>query len=253
MTTMTLTPRPSTRSVILSIDPSSTVTAVLRSDANGARAVRTQAGRLPASAPFVMEDSEAALTGPISYTVIETTGWGSPASGVTALDLPASVFEVTMAMAPVLSATPHLVTGYTASRTSHTTLHEVIGRADPVASVGPLGTRTGTLTLFCTGYDAARVVERVYSRSQVVLLRQAAYAGMDMYHVTTQVTMEPESIETDRWRVSVDYTEVAYPPGDQIGTLGWSIDDLTATGLRVSGVPLVYPTVADLTLGPVGA
>lgn len=247
MTTITATPQPATASVALAIAPTATVTQVLRTDANGIKAVRTQAGQLPTAGAFAIVDNEAALTGAITYTVVSTAG----ASTTTALDLTQDAW-LTVPVAPAYSQRVDLVTGASPARASLSTVHQVIDRADPVVTLGPLGLRAGTLELWCSSYQAARALEAVYASGEVVQLRQDV-PGMDMYHVTTGTAPAPVSVNTTprRWLLTVSFVEVAYPLGAQVGTLGWSVDDVTAAYSTVAAVALAYPTVNDLTIGPV--
>lgn len=248
MTTLLATPQPATASVALTLTPTSSVTAILRTDANGIAPVRAQVGQLPAVSPTVLVDNEAALVGPISYTVVG----GGGASASTALDLAEQwlTVPVTPARSERLDAAVGL-TGYTSTRSSRSTVHEVIDRADPVVSLGPLGLRTGTLEAWCPTLAAARALEVAYDRGEVVQLRQDV-PGLDMYHVATGVRATPDAAATEprRWLLSVDYVEVAWPTGDQLGTLGWSVDDVTATYPTVTAVTQAYATVNDLTIGP---
>lgn len=256
MTTITATPDPDTASVVLLVTPTATVTSLLRSDANGTHPVRTLAGVLPITGPVVVTDYEASLAGTITYT----TSGATPAAGAavtTALDL-----DQQWLMVPVVpqwslqvDAAPPArnpgVLDFTGQRTSASTVHQVIGRADPLVALGPLLLRTGTLEVWCAGLAQARTLEAAYDRGEVVLLRQQV-PGLDLYHVATQtaIAADPALTVPRRWHLTVTYAEVDWPPGDQVGTLGWSIDDVTATYATVSVVALTYATINDLTVGP---
>lgn len=246
MTTITATPQPATASVALTITPTATVTQVLRTDANGIAPVRTQAGVLPTAGSFAVVDYEAALTGTVNYTVVSTAG----ASTSTALELTGDAW-LTVPTAPAYSQRLDLVTGATLGRTALSAVHHVIDRPDPVVTIGPLGLRAGTLELWCPTYEAARALEAVYASGEIVQLRQDV-PGMDMYHVATDTSAAPASELTTprRWLLAVTFVEVAYPIGNQIGTLGWSIDDVTAAHPTVAALALAYPTVNALTIGP---
>lgn len=106
-------------------------------------------------------------------------------------------------------ATPTLVLDYAAPRESGSVAHRVMGRADPVHALGPLRTREGTLQAFyATAADADAAV-RLHEASRV-MLRDSDDPTLDMYYVPRSVTRSPtsEKTATQRWVVTVDYTEV---------------------------------------------
>lgn len=245
MTTLTATAQPDTASIALTLKPTGLVTAIMRTDANGARPVRAQAGQLPTSSATVLIDNEAALDGTVTYTVVG----GGGASASTAIDIGEA--WLTVPVTPLRSGRLDLVTGYDGARASRTVVHQVIGRADPMVTLGPLELRTGALEVWCSTAAAARALELVYDRGEVVQLRQEI-AGLDMYHVATATRVAPDPAQTDprRWVLTVDYVEVQWPTGDQLGTLGWSVDDVSATYPTIMALAATYPTVNDLTIGP---
>lgn len=247
MTAITVTPRPDTAQVAIEVTPAAgtTVTAVVRADANGARPVRVVPGQLPASGAFALVDDEAALTGPITYTVADGAAGASAAT-----ELGVGGYRLTLPVAPAWSEVAELITGYSAERVSTTTVHQVIDRPDPLLALGELAPRRGSLDVRCASYAHARGVEAVYNRGEVVLLRQAPFAGMDMYHAAIRTRLEPHANPQAReWTLTVDYQEVAYPVGDRVGTLGWDINDATSSAPTVSALAVAWPTVNALTVG----
>lgn len=247
MTTLTATPQPATASVLLVLAPTSTVTQILRTDASGIRPVRTLPDQLPTASPTVLTDNEASLTGTVTYTVVDG---GAGASAATALDLAEEwlTVPVTPAWSMRLDAggSPGVLE-HSGQRESHSTVLTVIDRADPLVNLGPLGLRTGSFEVWCPTAAAARGWEAVYERGEVVQLRQTI-GGLDLYHVAVRTRIDPDQ---GRWRLTVEYVEVAWPAGDQSGTLGWSVDDVTATYPTVAVLTASYATVNDLTIGPV--
>lgn len=249
MTTLTAIPQPATASIALDLEPTGTVTQILRTDARGIAPVRTLPGQLPTSSPTVLVDNEAALTGTVTYTVVG----GGGASATTALDLAQEWLTVPVTPAwsqqvdaPLNGVPVPGLTGFTAEREASSTILAVIGRPAPLVNLGPLRLRTGNVDVWCPDAASAMAWAAIYDRGEVVLLRQTI-PGLDMYHVATRTRVDPD--ET-RWRLSIEYREVALPAGDQVGTLGWSIDDVTATYATVAAVTATYPTVNDLTIGP---
>lgn len=243
---ITATAQPLTASVLLEVTATGTVAEVIRTDGNGMAPVRTLAGDLPDTGTIILSDYEAALVGLITYTV--TDGTDTETASVTlAADLPWLFVPVV----PNYSAQVEMVTGYTAERGSLSTIHDVVGRPDPVVTVGRLGYRRGTLEVWCATYEAAADVVGVYERGQVVMLRQATFAGLDMYHTPTSLAVEPYPDETGtrRWRVSVQYVEVTRPTAALAGSLGWSFADVAAGWATFSTLAAAFEDFDALTVG----
>lgn len=247
MTTFTATWEASTGSVLLEITPTSSVSAILRSDANGVASVRTLTGTLPSASAIVTRDAECA-NGSVTYTVVDA---GSGAEET--LTVPITGPRLGCVVLPETLVTPTLVTGYTEQRESSTTVHWIIGRDDPIVSLGPLRKRTGDLTVWCEDYATAREVVAVYAPAEVVMLRQATHVGMDMYHVATgavRVDIEDANTSPRRWKVTVPYAEVAIPSDDLRGTIGWDWTDVATTYSSWYEVAAAWTSWADFTAGP---
>lgn len=115
----------------------------------------------------------------------------------------------TVAPGGSVNSTPSLVLDYSAPRESASVEHPILGRPDPVHAVGPLRTRKGSLELFYPTLALARAAERLHEASRV-MLRDTEFPELDMYYVPRTVALAPtqERTATQRWRLSVDYTEV---------------------------------------------
>jgi hypothetical protein len=247
MTTIVATPQPATASITLTITPTASVTGIVRTDANGTHPVRVQAGQLPSSAPFVVTDNEAALVGPVSY-IVQAGAAGASVS--TALNVHDQVW-LTIPVAPAHSQLVDLNTNATTTRESLATVHDVIDRADPIVTLGPLKLRGGSLQLWCATYMDGRELEALYDTGQVVLLRQDV-PGLDMYHVTTGTALAPANDSAPRrWFLDVAFREVAWPLGNQVGTLGWKFSDVTSSYSTFTTLMVEYATFNDLQIGPV--
>ena len=217
-----------------------------RSDANGLRAVRLYEDQNPLSGSLIVTDYEAALTGPITYTVTTT----ETATDTTALDL-----DETWLMVPVTpqhSVEVALVTGYGEASEAGSTVHRIIG-GRATLTLRPLGSREGTLGIWCPDYPSAAAVRAVYGRGEVVLLRQPDHAGLDLYHAATgrvSITPHDDATQPRRWQVEVEYTEAGVPTDPLSGALGWDY----ATGLErnatYAGDLAEFPTYADRLIGP---
>jgi len=281
MTTVQLTPDPTRAAVVLLIRgaPAGTVT-INRVDANGSRPVRQMPGQKVIAGAVAVVDYEPALAGrppvtlPAAYPgggvypgqVIPADPWGpqpkplirydvltsdgkrtSATTSLVGVDFP----QLQVAQVPQLRRALQSVTGYSAERATTTTVHQVIGRVDPVVTIGKMRLRTGTLTAWCADHAAAQAVEALAGRGQLLLLRQPTHAGLDLYFSATRTSVTPDSNATERrrWTVSLDYVETAPPRGDLMGSLGWDFDTVADAG-SFAALVATYDTFTDLTVGP---
>lgn len=197
-------------------------TTIYRTDANGTSVpVREDAGGQDVSGGnMTLTDWEAALVADVTYEVVD--GLGATATTTTAhtgtqielgawLTLP--VTAVPSAGTPPLAVELALVTDYDAAAESTGTMHQVIGRTDKIGNPGPLSTRTGTLEIYAGDYPTAKAVRDLLAPGVVGMFRQPTNLGMDLYFTATRVEEAPRPEETDpvRWRVAVQFEEVAVP------------------------------------------
>ena len=249
-TTITATPQPATASVLLEVTDDTTPAAfsLLRSDVTGIRPVRLYPLQDLDSGSLIVTDYEAALTGPIIYTVATES---ASASTTTTLDVDADWLNVPVA--PQHSEQLELVTGLTEASEAMSTAHKIIDREDTVLTLRPLRNRAGTLELWCSTYAKARAVRAVYNRGEVVLYRQSAHPGLDMYHAATgKVSVEPAAEETTprRWVVRVEFTEQRPPSAPLMGALGWNYGADLERNPTYAASALEFPTYADRLIGP---
>jgi hypothetical protein len=143
------------------------------------------------------------------------------------------------------------ITGFNAVREAATTVHRPLGRADALVVMGKLGTRMGTMEIFCSSYADARKFERVFERGEIVQLRQRV-ANMDMYFTVTSIPVAPYAVngETNtKWAMTVQYVEVRRPIGNLAGALGWTFDAMTAQFASFDAATAFFPTFDSMTLG----
>lgn len=102
------------------------------------------------------------------------------------------------------------VTEYAEDSQSNGSLHQIVGRADPIANPGPLALRAGTFDILCTSYLAADAVRQLVAQGDVAQLRQPTHEGLDLYFVAQSVRIAPapEVSSPRRWVASVQYAEV---------------------------------------------
>lgn len=152
---------------------------------------------------------------------------------------------------PQYSEQVETVTQFSANREATTTIHRPLGRADALVVMGKLGTRTGTMEIFCREYADARKLERVFERGEIVQLRQRV-EGMDMYFTVTGIPVSPYAVngeDATRWAMNINYIEVRRPIGTLAGALGWTFDALAADIPSFDEVTDVFDDFDALTLG----
>lgn len=194
---------------------------------------------------LILIDYEAAA-GINSYSVVETLDTGAAATVELELDAPWLLVPVL----PNYSEKVRTITNYGSQRQAQSTVHSVIGRADPLVAFGVLGDRTGTLEIFADSLAQARALETVFNRGEVVMLKQNVDA-MDMYFAATSTTINPYSVEGEKetkYSLSVSYTELKRPIGNLAGALGWTFNELALFYASFDEVTMKFATFNDLTI-----
>jgi hypothetical protein len=236
-------------SVRIIITGTDTVTSIVRADRNGTRPVRGRVALLPRAAPFDVFDFEAGIAGPLNYRI--TTSTGTVVETWATFDLPGAPAPLpifTLPSVPEYCVTAEMVTGITAPRESSTTLHEIIGRPDPVAALGGLRSRRGRLSVWCADYASARELESLLERGQVVHYRQGEHSGLDMYFLVK--ALEPVYGEdSEEWIMNIDYAQVSAPAGDVLTDPTWTFAALAAAGGTFANVAAEYDNFSQLTVG----
>lgn len=112
--------------------------------------------------------------------------------------------------AAAVAVTPALVTEWSEDRAHRTTVHWVIGRADPVvttASGSGFDYRSGSWQVWCANEaDALRVLE--VCASPVVMLTDPTRPAANLYAVVHRARSDPAGPDKNRWLVAADFTEV---------------------------------------------
>lgn len=252
-----LTPRPDLAAMIVDVDTDGlTLTSLWRDDANGSAPVRTGEGVLPSAAPPVLFDYDLALaphpaigTSWVRYTATFADGPTVTASFTGWAD-EISESRVHVPVWPTRSAWVRLITNYDARRRSGNTIHEVIDRPDPAVTLAPLRTRGGTLELWAESYVDAAALAAVHELRHVLMLRQTAHAGLDMFYVVDgDVAVSPYAVaDPIRWAVRVPYLEVARPTGPLLENLGWTFADVRVEFATFADLPGEFGTFADLAV-----
>lgn len=257
MVTITATPEPNYSAVRVEItadDGDELILGVFRSvNGTGGDAVRTQVDQLPATFPLVLRDYEAPFGADVRYTLnyqSETEPLAIELSNIVTLQPAAGVSVVlTVVGQPAIQAQLPLELTFNASNRPEVTLHYPIGDTHPRYVLGPVRAREGSMTALVRGYAVQPILD-VYNARQPVLLRQAAYAGLDLYHVATDVRHRPATASGSVWFVEVDFAEIAYPTMPLVGAVGWTYLELRNAHDTYAEVAATYPTYADLFIGP---
>jgi hypothetical protein len=132
---------------------------------------------------------------------------GPKASPGVWLTLPATYVA---GVSPPVNVAVLAVTTYDEDRESGGSLHRIINRPDPIANPGPLSDRSGTMTIWCDSYAAAKRIGDVLAAGDVGLVRQPDFPGLDVYFTPRRVSVRTAGARL-RWTVQLAYEEVAAP------------------------------------------
>jgi hypothetical protein len=180
-----------------------------RTDRNGTHPVRlkkTQDFR----GGIAVRDYEPALFGDVTYTLRS----GSTVEEVsTSLDGSLSQFAaedvLTFVARPEHRFIPDLTLSFEPTRESKATVHDIVGRSTPIVIQGPMGSRRGTLEFLALDSEQANAADALQELQGPFLFRFSEGILRDLYlvPVSTSVSLA----ENYRWRVRIEYVEVAYP------------------------------------------
>lgn len=196
-------------------------------------------------------DGNTTDTGTETYAWTGTTNNSTSTLSVFIPSTPVTQPFIHLPVLPQYRAELDAVTDYDATRDAVSTRHEVVDRADPIYRLGPQRTRQGTLQVWASDYETALLVEAIFTHSEVAMLRQPDYPGMDMYFIPERTRLSPgtASVEGQRWSVEVGFVEVLAPTGPLQGAAGWTFDNVAAYATFLD-VRASFATFSDLTVGP---
>lgn len=193
-------------------DTSVTIT---REDANAGagRPVRAPlAGSRPLAGAYAVTDAEAALVGPVVYTVTDVTG--ATATATVTLGLAGARPRVADVRLPSTALELDAITGYESRAAAGSVVHWPAGRTDPVVVTGPgRRTREGRLTVWCPDYATAGALVQLATPTAPLMLRQPDHPGMDMYFRALDAEPRAEQLLAGGWcwLVELGYVETAPP------------------------------------------
>lgn len=258
--------------LVISNPSGNTVGSIVRSDPNGTRTVRVESGVLPSTAAsLVVSDYEYPLLygATITYTVYSpasvalgslTIGPGQPG-----FNTERGLATITVPQRPATSVELNDQDGFNGSpitrwddaREARHTVHQIVGREDPVVVLQKAATRTGTIEINCPDLPTAQRIEATLAQAQVFDLRQSDQRSLDLYFVPTSIavahseddwtpsapgTGQPER----RWIVTVAFTEVGWPTGYVTPVNVWTWNDVVAAHGDWNAVMATYRSWANL-------
>lgn len=227
--------------VTLTITPTEEITSIGRNDSNGATTVRVPPGTFPRTTPVTLIDWEASIRGVVNYWTNAAAG----ATGTTVTAFTKAPYLVTP-LRPSQSLELEAVGDYSAGRTSLGTVYQVPDRPDPLAALGRLTARTGTLSIWCADHATAALREAVLDMTGVAMLKTPDQAGMDMYFITNG-TDKAENEDGRSWTLSVDYTEVSRPTSP-INSSAWTFGTVAASYGSFANLSSSYEDFEGLSL-----
>lgn len=228
---------------------------ITRLDRAGASLVRQLPNQESSAGLLSVVDYEVPLAGPIRFELDGVDALGGSVTVSATVDLGGTGRPVvTVPLRPAIRADLGAgdLVDYDATRSSRSVRHEILGASDDVVILRPMSLRAGTVTFRVEDYSTALEVDRVLSAAEVVLIRQAPFAGLDSYATVDQVRVAPihDDLDPLPWSVAATYRETTSPAGGLLGAAGWTVADLAALGVTVADVPALFSTVYDLTVGP---
>ncbi len=249
-----------------------------RTDANGTNIVRQYDGAQAAGGVLDVTDAEWSWIGPWTdthgvpqspfYAATDAAGATATAPFPDPMDVPdtpviTAVQYPTIAVSRWVAAgspwiPPPVITDYGAETDSLSTVHQIVGRRDPVVILDQLRTRTGSFTVWCAHHQQAAWVRDALSGPYTYLLRQGDHLGMDMYFTVASVSLAPldraylgAGSAPRRWALTVTYTEVRNDPAlTLLGATTWTWDDVAYTYDSWASVRDAYDSWADVIVGP---
>lgn len=223
---------------------------ITRSDVSGNGAVRLMPGQEPLAGSMTITDYEPALTGTITYTVLDSSEDEATDTATLAGLITNPVLVV--AVRPQYRVEATAVVGYDHTRETAAVVHNPLGRTDPIVVFGALRNRQGAVSMFAATFADAKAIENVVATGDAVLLRQVDHAGMDGYFIATSsnVSVFQAENETVLWQVSVEFVSVDAPDMPLLGAAGWTWADVIENYATVADMQLAFATFNELTVGP---
>lgn len=192
------------------------------------------------SSQLLLSDFEAA-SGDVAYTA---------ESGVQGITWSIGAPWLFLPQLPAYSVRIKSLLEYSAGGTSLGSVHQLLGREDPVAILRGMSTRSGTLKLYCGTFAEAWTVVEASKRGEVLMLRQPEHEGMDMYFTATSYGIPTLATNAGKSVFAVDlaYIELGRPDGDMSSALGWTFTTLAAAWPTFAIAKKKYRTFQDMLL-----
>lgn len=193
-----------------------------RVDANGLHPVRLE-NQLPLNQEIVIDDFEAAMAGPVTYSLFSETSSTTHTLQAPGYQLPL----VHCVINPVQRYRLDNVATISNERTWDTAISPIIGAAFPRAIPGKAQAITFTMACLFESHGAAQTFIRSLDGSATYMLRQYEHQGLDVYF--TPLSARLSAVTTDGqntvWNAEVQCQELAYPSGKLLSSIGRSYGD----------------------------
>ncbi|MFL6094573.1 MAG: hypothetical protein ACJ71Y_03915 [Blastococcus sp.] len=258
MAVITVTAQTPLQTVLHVVEGATATTRILRTDANGTIALRVPAGTfpLPPGSTTDLVDYEYSMVAgtEVAWTAYNAAGAANgslkhvanTARGAAVLTCPLLPDLGQVLTDPADPSPGSVVTVFDSTRDGLSTLHQVVGRDDPIITPRPSAFPVGTLQIVCPSLAEARGLAAMLSRGYIWMLRQSDQLNLDFYLVVTATRLEHSELNWTqsprperRWTVSASYAQIAAPGPDVTPLVGWTY----------ATVPVSYRTYAEL-LGP---
>ena len=242
MSTLTAQWVPAIAAVRLTMNLTHELVSLDRADANGLHAVRTEGAWTP-SGITVLDDYEAALTGPISYVLVtsaEIIEFTCPAA-------PKTLPIIHAVTDPARRFQAESITAWNEESSWQSTISPIIGSPYPRALLGPLTARSITLSVLCDSYAAARALRAAMDGPYTYMARQQEHQGMDVYFSPATARIAPIQIAgaDTTWEVVISAAELDWPIGSLRSLLGRSYGDDLSTAPTYRASMMARPLYTD--------
>jgi|GEM_PF-4136313 len=219
-----------------------------RTDRNGTRPVRLDAGLTPAPGVITtLTDTEASLVGEVRYTLKTRIGsslsdFGTASvtdSGITTPIIHAVTDPARRYQALTI---PDLSAGWEWGNI----VTPIIGSEFPRVTPGVQLARTPSLTVICESLADAHALRAALAYGNTYMLRLPEHSA-DMYFVPLTAALSPAAANgaATVWKVQLDAQEVAWPAGPIQSAVGRSYGDDLAAHPTYDASLSAFPTYSD--------
>lgn len=193
-----------------------------RADSNGLHPVRLETA-FPLNQEIIIDDFEAAMTGPVTYSLFSETSSTTHTLQSPGYQLPL----VHCVINPIQRYRLENVVTISNDRTWDTAISPIIGSAFPRAIPGKTQAITFAMACLFESHGAAQTFIRSLDGSATYMLRQTEHQGLDAYFTPLSARLSPATTDGKNtvWNVELQCQELAYPSGKLLSSIGRSYGD----------------------------